>query len=180
MRATFIAVFAIVVLHGGALISDAAQGRQAAASEVNARLQKLEDREAIRSLFIDYGRTLDARDFTAFAQLFAKDAEFVGGAGATATGRDAVGALLQRLITTNYPDSRGNNFHLFFGETIEVNGNEATAVSKGAFVMASGTNRPEMLLLATYRDQFVREDGRWKFKRREIHGDIPVPRVPSQ
>ena len=46
--------------------------------------------------------------------------------------------------------------------------------------MASGSNKPEMLLLATYHDQFVREDGRWKFKRREVHGDIPVPRAAAQ
>jgi hypothetical protein len=50
-------------------------------------------------------------------------------------------------------------------------------VSKGGFVMANAeNNKADLLLLATYRDQFVREDGRWKFKRREIIGDIPVPR----
>jgi uncharacterized protein (TIGR02246 family) len=178
MRATFLIFFAAAVL---AIASAGVAGAgQAKAGGVEARLQKLEDREAIRALFIDYGRTLDSRDFTAFAQLFARDGEFIGGAGATAKGRDAVGALLGKLLQTNYPDSRGKNFHLFFGEAIEVNGNEATAVSKGGFVMASTANKPEMLLLATYRDQFVREDGRWKFKRREVHGDIPVPRPPSQ
>lgn len=72
------------------------------------------------------------------------------------------------------------NFHLFTNETIDVAGNAATGVSKGAFVMASSRNRPEMLLLATYHDQFVREDGRWKFKRREVHSDIPVPRAQPQ
>ena len=175
MRATFVAFFFAAV----SAIALAGAG-QSPAGDVGARLQKLEDREAIRALFIEYGRTLDSRDFAAFAQLFAKDGEFVGGAGASAKGRDAVGALLGRLLQTNYPDSRGKNFHLFFGEKIEVNGNEATAVSKGGFVMASSANKPEMLLLATYRDQFVREDGRWKFKRREVQGDIPVPRAPSQ
>ena len=179
MRATFVICLAAVV-SAISLAGGMADAGQSPARGVEARLQRLEDREAIRALFIDYGRTLDSRDFTAFAQLFAKDGEFVGGAGATAKGRDAVGALLGRLLQTNYPDSRGKNFHLFFGEAIEVNGNDATAVSKGGFVMASSANKPEMLLLATYRDQFVREDGRWKFKRREVQGDIPVPRAPSQ
>ena len=154
----------------------AAQTRRTDAASVNQRLQAVEDREAIRALFVEYGRTLDNRDFTAFSKLFAKDSEFAGGGGATAKGPEAIGALLQRLITTNYPDSRGKNFHLFFGESIQVDGNTATAVSKGGFVMANDANKPEMLLLATYHDEFVREDGRWKFKRREIHGDIPVPR----
>ena len=179
MRATFVTFFAAAATSVIALSGVAGAG-QSPAGDVGARLQRLEDREAIRALFIEYGRTLDSRDFTAFAQLFARDGEFVGGAGASAKGRDAVGALLGRLLQTNYPDSRGKNFHLFFGEAIEVNGNEATAVSKGGFVMASSANKPEMLLLATYRDQFVREDGRWKFKRREVQGDIPVPRAPAQ
>jgi hypothetical protein len=44
--------------------------------------------------------------------------------------------------------------------------------------MATGDNsKADFLLLATYRDQFVREDGKWKFKRREVIGEIPVPRA---
>lgn len=155
-------------------------GQAAAAGDSNARLQALEDREAIRALFAEYGRTLDARDFAAFARLFAKDAEFVGGAGAPAKGPDAIGALLARTIQANYPDSKGRNLHLFANETIDVTGNEATAISKGAFVGANAANQPEWFQLATYRDRLVREDGRWKFKRREIHGDLPVPRPRPQ
>src|SRR4029079_3362223 len=171
-----IVVCVATVLAVSAVELASAQGNLGQAN-VTARLQARDAREDIRQLWADYGRTLDNRDFTAFAQLFARDGEFVGGGGASARGRDAVGALLGRLLQTNYPDSRGKNFHLFFGEAIEVNGDRATAVSKGGFVMASSANKPEMLLLATYRDEFVREDGRWKFKRREVQGDIPVPRA---
>lgn len=41
-------------------------------------------------------------------------------------------------------------------------------------------NKADFLLLATYRNEFVREDGRWKFKRREVIGDIPVPGAASR
>jgi uncharacterized protein (TIGR02246 family) len=176
MRTTFSALIVLAALGVGVFTSRTARAGQAGAGGNDARLARLEDREAIRVLFAEYGRTLDARDFAAFAQLFARDGEFVGGAGASAKGRDEVGALLARLLQTNFPDSRGKNFHLYFNETIDVKGNEATAISKGGFVMASSGNRPEMLQLATYYDQLVREDGRWKFKRREVRGDIPVPR----
>src|SRR5689334_9791676 len=77
--------------------SSAAQQPRAGANSIAQRLQALEDREAIRALFVEYGRTLDNRDFTAFSKLFAKDSEFAGGAGATAKGPEAIGALLQRL-----------------------------------------------------------------------------------
>jgi uncharacterized protein (TIGR02246 family) len=147
------------------------------ADALAARVQALEDREAIRTLWAEYGRTLDARDFAAFAQLFARDAEFVGGPGSPAKGREAIGAFLEKAIGTNYPNSKGRNFHLYFNESIDLHGDAGTGVSKGGFVMAAGDNsKADFLLLATYRDQFVREDGRWKFKRREVVGDIPVPR----
>ena len=143
---------------------------------VTARLEALEAREAIRQLWADYGRTLDNRDFKAFALLFAKEGEFVGGPGATAKGRDAVGALLEKLLTTNFPNSRGRNMHFYMNESIDVRGNEASALTRGGFLVANASNRPEISLMATYRDDFVREDGQWKFRRREVIGDIPVPR----
>jgi len=173
MRSTPLIVVAVV---GCAAALLAAQGSQAS-GDMAARVRALEDREAIRTLWAEYGRTLDARDFTAFSQLFAHDAEFVGG-GPPAKGPAAIGAFLEKAIGTNYPNSKGRNFHLYFNESIEVRGDEGTGVSKGGFVMANAeNNKADFLLLATYRDQFVREDGRWKFKRREIIGDIPVPRA---
>jgi uncharacterized protein (TIGR02246 family) len=148
-------------------------GTQALAS----RLEALEAREAIRALWAEYGRTLDARDFVAFSKLFSRDAEFVGG-GPAVKGPAAIGAFLEKAIGTNYPGSKGKNFHLYFNESIDVRGDRATAVSKGGFVMAAADNsKADFLLLATYRDELIREDGQWKFLRREIAGDIPVPRA---
>ena len=59
------------------------------------RLQRLEDREAIRELLMDYGRFLDQRDFASFSQLFAeKDGEWNGGMG-TAKGPQAIRRLME-------------------------------------------------------------------------------------
>jgi hypothetical protein len=43
-------------------------------------------------------------------------------------------------------------------------------------VLANATNKPEISIMATSRDRFIREDGQWKFLRREIVTDIPAPR----
>jgi uncharacterized protein (TIGR02246 family) len=154
---------------------------QVPAADLGVRVRALEDREAIRALWAEYGRTLDARDFAAFGRLFARDAEFVGGPGSSVRGPAAIGAFLEKAIGTNYPGSKGRNYHLYFNETIELRGDEGTAVSKGGFLMTNADNtKADFLLLATYRDQFVREDGRWKFKRREVIGEIPVPRAPAR
>jgi len=142
-----------------------------------ARIEALEAREAIRALWAEYGRTLDARDFVAFSKLFARNAEFGSGPGA-AKGPAAIGAFLEKAIGTNYPDSKGKNFHLYFNESIEVKGDHATAISKGGYVMATPDNtKADFLLLAEYRDELVKEDGQWKFLKRVIAGQIPVPRA---
>jgi uncharacterized protein (TIGR02246 family) len=168
----FLALMTAAVM-GAAVYAQASRG----SADLSARVQALEDREAIRVLWAEYGRALDARDFTAFSKLFARDAEFVGGPGSPAKGPAAIGAYLEKAIGTNYPNSKGKNFHLYFNESIDLHGDTGSAISKGGFVMASGDNtKADFLLLATYRDQFVREDGTWKFKRREVIGDIPVPR----
>src|SRR5262245_16213625 len=142
-----------------------------------ARLEAMEAREAIRALWAEYGRTLDARDFVAFSKLFARNAEFGSGPGA-AKGPAAIGAMLEKAIGTNYPDSKGKNFHLYFNESIDVKGDHATAVSKGGYVMATPENtKADFLLLAEYHDELVKEDGVWKFLKRQIISGIPVPRA---
>jgi SnoaL-like domain len=177
MRSTPVLIMAVLCCGATAVVAQTGPG----GNELAARVRALEDREAIRTLWADYGRTLDARDFVAFSQLFPKDAEFVGGPGSPAKGPAAIGAFLEKAIGTNYPNSKGRNFHLYFNESIDLRGDEGTGLSKGGFVMVSSDNsKADFLLLATYRDQFVREDGRWKFKRREVIGDIPVPRSPAR
>jgi hypothetical protein len=141
------------------------------------RIEALEAREAIRALWAEYGRTHDARDFTAFARLWARNAEFGSGPNA-AKGPAAIAAQLDKAIGSNYPDSKGKNFHLYFNESITVNGDHATAISKGGYVMATPeTTKADFLLLAEYRDELVKEDGVWKFLKRQIVSEIPVPRA---
>jgi hypothetical protein len=179
MRSIVLAVLGVALAwHVSRDLPDLSAQAPRTADALATRVRALEDREAIRALWAEYGRTLDARDFAAFAQLFARDAEFVGGPGSPAKGREAIGAFLEKAIGTNYPSSKGRNFHLYFNESIDLDGDQGTGVSKGGFVMAAAdNNKADFLLLATYRDQFVREEGRWKFKRREVIGEIPVPRA---
>jgi ketosteroid isomerase-like protein len=168
----------IPMLFALALATPAIAQTPATLQALTARLEALEAQEAIRQLWADYGRTLDARDFAAFSTLWARDATYGGTPAAPgARGPAAIGAFLEKAIGTNYPDSKFKNYHLYFNETIDVHGDRATAVSKGGFVMASADNtKADFLLLATYRDELIKEDGKWKFLRREVVGDIPVPR----
>jgi uncharacterized protein (TIGR02246 family) len=141
---------------------------------IEARLRILEDREEIRQLMIDYGRTLDQRDFAGFAKLFARGAEYGGGGGNGRTkGPEAIAKLLEDIFRKNPTNVNTPNFHLFCNETIQVNSDQATAVSKGIFVAPGDDKKPDAVMLATYRDVFIRENGAWKFKQRIVQGDIP-------
>jgi len=169
-------VFGAVLVLG---VAPAVAQTPATVQALAARVEALEAQEAIRALWADYGRTLDARDFAAFATLWAREATLGGTPAAPgAKGPAAIAAFLEKAIGTNYPDSKFKNYHLYFNESIDVKGDRATAVSKGGFVMASADNtKADFLLLATYRDELIKEDGKWKFLRRETTGDIPVPRT---
>jgi hypothetical protein len=175
MRLHVITLITAVACVLAAASAFAGQTAPAGADSLAARLQALEDKEAIHALLTNYGRSLDARDFAGFEQLFARDSEFVGGANATAKGPAAIRALLEGLLKVNAAPVPGRDFHLFYNETIEVKGNEATALSKGGFVVRGQNNRLEMSILANYHDQLIREDGRWKFKRRQIGDTPPAP-----
>jgi len=74
------------------------------------RMQVLEDREAIRALLVSYARTLDERDWAGFEQLWAKDAEFIGGANNTAKGPTAIRDLLQGLLKSTARRCQGETF----------------------------------------------------------------------
>ena len=147
---------------------------------IEARLQQLEDREDIRALILAYGRALDGRDFHAFAGLFAEDAgEWVGGLG-SAKGRDAIFELMDSTIGHNPQSSSQSNFHVFSNEQIVIDGDTAGAVTKWIFVVQDQTeNSPQWLYLGHYNDTYIREEGDWRFLRREAFTDIPVQDTPA-
>src|SRR5690349_2056439 len=69
---------------------------------VEQRLRRLEDEAAIRRILIDYAATQDARDYDAYAALFAKDGECVNGK-SVYKGRPAIRQLLVGLYGTPPP-----------------------------------------------------------------------------
>ena len=160
------------VLFAGVLTVQTVSGEEK--ESVSSRLQKLEDREAIRQLLMNYGRYLDQRDFTSFSGLFAeKDGEWIGGMG-KAKGRDSIRKLMESTIGNNTTGGiNGPSCHVFTNEVIQVDGNRAKAVTKWMFVVQSSSKQPQPVYIGHYDDMFTRESGQWKFLRRVVYGDIP-------
>jgi uncharacterized protein (TIGR02246 family) len=145
-------------------------------ASTDARLQDLLDKEEIRNLLLDYGRHLDSRDFKAYASLFATDGEWVGGFGSV-QGPANIQAFMEKNMGTG--PNRANNYHLLSNFVITVQGDTATAWSRWAFVVP-GPSGATIAQAGRYDDTLVRENGRWKFKRRVASNDTaaPAPAAP--
>jgi uncharacterized protein (TIGR02246 family) len=153
-------------------VSNASAQAQTQAS-IAARIQRLEDIEEIRTLLLDYGRHLDSRNLAAYSNLFAKDGEWVGGFG-SAKGPAGILAFMEKNLGTG--PNRGNSYHILSNFIIDVKGDTATAWSRWTFVVPGPDNKPSVSQAGRYDDTLVREDGRWKFKRRVASNDIPAPK----
>jgi uncharacterized protein (TIGR02246 family) len=145
-----------------------------------ARLQRLEDREQILELMTAYGATLDNRDFAAFGRLFAEDATYVSGPSPT-RGRAAIQSMLEKMITSNPSNLPPPNYHLYFNPSIQIDGDRATALSRGAYVAPDPAMKTaQMVFFVSYEDTLVRRDGRWLFQQRVVKGGIPpAPARPA-
>jgi uncharacterized protein (TIGR02246 family) len=183
IRAILFTVTAVVALSGALTVVGSQRPQPGAAAsgsnaqptiaQLAARLKVLEDKEEIHALMMEYGRTLDNRDFAGFAALFARDAEYGGARGALQKGPAAIRALLEMQLARNAAPQPGRDYHFFYNETIEVNGDTATALSKGAFYVTNENRKLETGAAVNYHDEFIREDGKWKFKKRVL-GERPA------
>ena len=147
------------------------QSRPNDSASLAASLQKFEDKEEIQNLLLDYGRHLDNRDFASYSRLFAKDGEWVGGFGSV-SGPANIQAFMEKNMGTG--PNRANNYHLLSNFVITVTGDTATAWSRWAFVVP-GQQGATIAQAGRYYDELVRENGRWKFKKRVASNDTAGP-----
>jgi ketosteroid isomerase-like protein len=138
---------------------------------VEARLQRFVDKEEIQNVLLEYGRSLDARDFATYSSLFAADGEWAGGFG-TVKGPAQIKAFMEKNMGTNGNPTK--NYHLLSNFVITVNGDTATAWSRWAFVQP-GDRGAAIAQAGRYDDTFVRENGAWKFKKRTASNDTGRP-----
>jgi uncharacterized protein (TIGR02246 family) len=171
LRASGFLLRAIVTLLAVSML-----GRALAADDLEslaARVRVLEDREAIRALILAYGEAHDHRDYRTFADLFASNGEWVGGLG-SAKGPEAIFALMDRTIGHDPKPAGSGTYHVMTNEQIKIDGDRASATTKWLYVTPGESNTPTLVFLGRYLDEFVRENGEWRFLRREAPADIPA------
>ena len=159
------------------LLTSLLQARQTPVREGSATgLRRLVDKDEIQTLLLDYGRHLDSRDFAAYGRLFTKDGEWVGGFGTASGGPAGIQAFMEKAMGTG--PNRANNYHILSNFVITVAGDTATAWSRWAFVVP-GANGATIAQAGRYDDTLVRENGRWRFKRRMASNDTAPPAAPA-
>jgi uncharacterized protein (TIGR02246 family) len=140
-------------------------------AELEARIRRLEDLQAIQQLFIDYGEHLDAGDFDAYADLFAEDGEVLLGPMGRATGREAIKALMTRTLE----GSVGETFHIITSPRVVLDGDTASSTVMWTVVTGDDQGGAKVTMLGHHIDELVRVGNRWYFQRRK--GTMNAPRL---
>jgi hypothetical protein len=152
-------------------VSPAVVIAQAAAPSLEQRLQLVEDELAIRRIITAYSNTQDAHDYDGYVALFAVNGEWASGT-SVFKGHDAIKQMLVGLYGAPPPGYvNGESFHISFNADVTLNGDIATASSRHVLFMRGPTGQPVPMLSGRYDDEFVREKGLWKIRRRV---DTPV------
>lgn len=144
------------------------QDLEARVAELEARLQAVEDQQAIQKLKVRYGQLVDAR-YTRkgpkpraeiepiareIAALFSADAVWDGGAGlGVCRGREEI---YQRLLEPTLEFS----WHFFLKPNIQVRGDTAAGTWDILSPCTTAEGRP-MWMAGVEHDEYVREDGVW-------------------
>jgi ketosteroid isomerase-like protein len=158
------------------LVATFATAQTKGKESADVQLRRLLDKEEIQHVLLEYGRSLDARDFAAYSSLFAADGEWQGGFG-TVKGPANIKAFMEKNMGTGANATK--NYHLLSNFVINVNGDTATAWSRWAFVQPQNSGGATIAQAGRYDDTFVREGGAWKFKKRVASNDTGRPTGPQ-
>jgi ketosteroid isomerase-like protein len=129
---------------------------------VEARLRRLEDREAIKELIARYGLVMDDRDMANMPDLFTPDARIRSLDGVMdARGRDAVIDLYRGRFEVLGPSNHFTHDKIIrFGDDPDL--------AHGTVLSHAEMNRKGQPMLAAirYADTYARHDGEWRFAER--------------
>lgn len=123
----------------------------------------------IQRLYVDYGRHLDDGDHAAFAALFAKQGK--ARIHIRADGPAEIEAAL-RSAAADGASRRG--LHLIGMPRIDVDGDTAHGDAMWVFISPGVDGKQVVTSVGRHVDDFVREDGVWKFAVRRGFIDLPA------
>lgn len=137
-------------------------------TNIEAQLLRLNDLEDIKSLVHRYAHCIWQGKPSEAADLFSGDGTIdFGSYGGRVTGREKLRSLLQEKVDEQWLQP------FFHNQLIELDGDQATGV---VYIDLRSLNEGVSLLgSGYYEDDYVRIEGKWKFKCRAVHMEYLVP-----
>jgi len=124
---------------------------------------------AITTLLYRYAECIDAADFDAIGELFARGAITNEGFDGQIAGADAV-ANLYRSTNQVHHDGTLRTRHLTTNVIVDIDEDTGSATTRSAFVVFQAT--PDLplqpIVAGRYHDRFTRTDSEWSFAHRHI------------
>ena len=145
------------------------------------RLDELEGREQVRQIFVDYATYLDSGDHAGYASLFASDGVLIAALG-EAVGPEAIKAVLDENLGPRVRGHLPQAVHVMNNQRIDLDGDTGTTDVVWFYLTTDVDGVPTVLQCGRYRDDLVRQDGRWKIKRHDISrimGRSPMDPAPA-
>ena len=132
----------------------------------------IEDKFAIEELIARYNQAIDQGRFEDFLACWAEDGVF-DGLGGPYVGKPAI-----RKFTDTYDERyrlRLNGLkHFTVNILSRIDGDHATSSSHLQLV-TTGSKGARILFTGRYEDELRREGSEWRFTRRKLHQDMPLP-----
>lgn len=154
---------------------------EARVRELEAKVQELADREAIRDLRYRYHEYINDARFGEIADLFSDDGEVNFGHLGTAHGREEINRFFGGLRPHTSDGGAARDWRprlsrvrqFIHNHVVEVQGDTARGF---AYLEAKPVYKGESYVVAArYDDDYVRQNGRWKFKRMALTPYFMVP-----
>jgi uncharacterized protein (TIGR02246 family) len=137
---------------------------------IEARIQELEDLEAIRQLKYQYAKKVDDHDVATFGDLFTADAVWDGGERlGLHEGRDAIHAFLTKTWDNLW------SIHHMTNPEITVDQSALTAVGSWLTWSPNTISGRAIWVSGRYDDEYKKEDGRWLIARSRFTFDFMTP-----
>jgi hypothetical protein len=123
-----------------------------------------DDHVAIQQLYLRYAVAVDMHEIEEYVSCYTEDAEYVGyreGGLPYAKGHDAL-----RGMVRNNAEKQENGYHVCTGPLLEPAEFGARGRCYLLYVVAEVGEVEEFRNALYYRDELVKQDGQWRFRRR--------------
>jgi SnoaL-like protein len=137
--------------------------------QLEKQVQELEDRGAIQTLRMRFHECVNETKPDQIGELFSADAELHYSHLGTAIGREKITRFFQKGLSELVPFVK----QYLHNHVVTVNGNTATGLS---YLEATPVHKGESYLVAArFDDEYVKENGRWYFKKVQLTPHFMVP-----